>query len=105
MLLSGGAYALDDASLEMVISKCQQTQRERNPAALTIDDATYLQAYLNICEGLINRSFRNTAASEKLDKLNEEYKDSDLGPNIRKTYVAGLHLCAPSGWVPSEVCW
>ena len=59
MLLSGGAYTLDDASLEMVVSKCQQTQRERNPAALTIDDATYLQAYLNICEGLIDRLLKN----------------------------------------------
>jgi len=103
--MSGGASALDDDSLEMVVSKCQQTQRERNPAALTIDDATYLQAYLNICEGLIDCLLKDTEASEKLRELNKKYEGADLGPNIKKTEVTGLHLCAPSGWVPSQVCW
>jgi len=105
ILVSGGASSLGDETLEKVVISCQQTQRERNPAALTMTDATYLQEYLTLCENLLNRHLKEDEANEELKDLNERYKDADLGPNIKKSHVAGDHLCTPSGWVPSEVCW
>jgi len=105
ILVSGGASSLGDETLEKVVVSCQTVQRERNPAALTLKDAEYLRKYLGICQGLLDRVYKNTEAGEALMALNKEYEDADLGPNIKKDYVAGNHLCAPSGWVPSEVCW
>jgi len=52
ILVSGGASSLDDEALEKVVTSCQVAQRERNPAALSTTDATYLQEYLALCDSI-----------------------------------------------------
>lgn len=73
--------------------------------SLTVNDAEYLQRYVELCERFLGGVIQLGVAERELLDLNGKYQNLLSSSQVMKHSVMGNNLAYDEdSWVPSQVC-